>query len=174
LGFACFEQIYAYLSLLSVEFNTRIPMSTEGGVKMKDKRSLHLEVQEHIDCFAGTDPLKEMSEIAADADKEQAALKWLALAALHGITSNAKKISIKTAPDGTTTVLAKYRKAELPSPGGEIGQRIVEAVRKITHFEGDTGKGPLALGVRNDSIEISVKVQREDDGETITLKFPKS
>jgi hypothetical protein len=148
-------------------------MSTEGGVKMKDKRNLHLEVQEHIDCFAGADPLKEMSEITADADKEQAALTWLALAALQGINYNAKKISIRTAPDGTTTVLAKYREAELPSPGGEIGQKIVEAVRKITHFEGEKGKGPLALGVRNDSIEIGVKVEREDDRETITLKFPK-
>jgi hypothetical protein len=26
---------------------------------MKDKRNLHLEVQEHIDCFANTDPLKD-------------------------------------------------------------------------------------------------------------------
>lgn len=141
---------------------------------MKDKRSLHLEVQEHIDCFAGTDPLKEMSEITRDKDKDQAALKWLALAALHGINSNAKKISVRTTMDGTTTVLAKYRKAELPSPGGEIGRKIIEAVRKITHFEEDKGKGPLALGVRNDSIELDIKVERDSESETITLKFPKS
>ena len=141
---------------------------------MKDKRSLHLEVQEHIDCFAAADPLKEMSEITGDEDKDQAALKWLALAALHGINYNAKKISLRTKADGTTTVQAKYRKAELPSPGGEIGPKILEAVRKITHFEGDKGKGPLALGVRNDSIEIGVKVERHEEGETVTLKFPKS
>ena len=141
---------------------------------MKDKRSLHLEVQEHIDCFASTDPLKGMSEITADADKDQAALKWLALAALHGINYNAEKISLRTTADGTTTVQAKYRKAELPSPGGEIGPKILEAVRQITHFEGDKGEGPLALGVRNDSIELGVEVERSDDGETVTLKFPKS
>ena len=141
---------------------------------MKDKRSLHLEVQEHIDCFATTDPLKEMSEITEDEDKDQAALKWLALAALHGINHNAEKISLGTAADGTTTVQAKYREAELPSPGGEIGPRILEAVRKITHFEGDKGEGPLALGVRNDSIEVGVKVERSEDGETVTLKFPRS
>ncbi len=140
---------------------------------MKDKRNLHLEVQEHIDCFAATDPLKEMSEITADADKEQAALKWVALAALHGINYNAEKISLRTAADGTTTVRAEYRKAELPSPGGEIGRRILEAVRRITHFEDDKGEGPLALGVRNDSIEIGVKIKRDEDGETVTLKFPK-
>jgi hypothetical protein len=141
---------------------------------MKDKRNVHLEVQEHIDCFAGTDPLKEMSEITSDTDKDQAALKWMALAVLHGINSNAKKISLRTAPDGTTTVRAKYREAELPSPGGDIGRNIIEAVRRITHFEEDKGKGPLALGVRSDNFEIGVKVKRDEHGETISFKFPKS
>ena len=141
---------------------------------MKDKRNLHLEVQEHIDCFANTDPLKEMSEITKDTDKDQAALKWMALAVLHGVNFNAKKISIRTAPDGTTTVRAKYREAELPSPGGEIGRHIVESIRRITHFDGDKGKGPVAIGLRNDNLEIGVKVNRDEDGETVTFKFPKS
>lgn len=141
---------------------------------MKDKRNLHLEVQEHIDCFANTDPLKEMSEITKDTDKDQAALKWLALSVLHGINFNAKKISIRTAADGTATVQAKYREAELPSPGGEIGRNIVEAIRRITHFEGEKGKGPLALGLRNDNLEIGIKVKRDEHGETVTFKFPKS
>jgi hypothetical protein len=140
---------------------------------MKDKRSLHLEVQEHIDCFANTDPLKEMSEITADTDKDQAALKWVALAVLHGINFNANEISLRTAADGTTSVVAKYRQSELPSPGGEIGQNVVEAIRKITHFEGDKGSGPLALGLRNDSIEVDVSVERGDHGDTVTFKFPK-
>jgi hypothetical protein len=115
-----------------------------------------------------------MSEISGDQELDQAAQKWLALAVLHGINFDAEKISLRTAPDGTVTVHAKYRKAELPSPGGEIGRRVVEAVRQITHFEGDEGKGPLALGVRNDSIEMDVKVKREEGGETVSLKFPKS
>jgi hypothetical protein len=140
---------------------------------MRDKRSLHLEVQEHVDCFANTDPLKEMSEITADTDTDQAALKWMALAVLHGINFNAKKISLRTAPDGTTTVKAKYRKAELPSPGAEIGRKVIEDIRKITYLEGDEGKEPLALGVRNDSIEIDVEVERDEDGETVTFNFPK-
>jgi len=140
---------------------------------MKDKRNFHLEVQEHIDCFANTDPLKEMSEINGDTDKDQAALKWMALTVLHGINFNAKKISLRTTADGTTTVHAKYRKADLPSPGGDIGRNVIEAVRQITHFEGAEGKGPLALGVRNDSLEIGVSVKRDEHGETVTFKFPK-
>ena len=50
---------------------------------MKDKQSLHLKVQELCDCYATTDPLKEMSDVAKDADKEEAALKWISLAVLH-------------------------------------------------------------------------------------------
>ena len=141
---------------------------------MKDKRSLHLEVQEHIDCFASTDPLKEMSEITRDKDKGQAALKWLALAVLHGINANAEKISLASKADGSVNALAEYREAELPSPGSGIGQEVIAAVRRITHFEGEKGKGPLALGVRNDSLEIDVQVERNDKGETVTLRFPKS
>lgn len=141
---------------------------------MRDKRNLHLEVQEHIDCFASTDPLKEMSEITADTDTDQAALKWVALAVLHGINFNAEKISLRSSVDGTATVVAEYRQSELPSPGGEIGQNVVEVIRKITHFEGEKGQGPLALGVSNDSIEVDVSVERDQGGETVTLKFPKS
>ena len=141
---------------------------------MRDKRSLHLEVQEHIDCFAGEDPLKEMSEIIRDKELDQVAQKWLALAVLHGINFNAGKISLRTAPDGSVTVQAEYREADLPSPGGEIGRRVIDAVRQITHLEGDKGEGPLALGVRDDSIEVGVKVERRDDGETVTIKFPES
>ncbi len=87
---------------------------------MKDKRSLHLKVQELCDCYATTDPLKEMSELKKEADKDDVALKWLALATLHGINSNAKKITVTRSEDGEVNVTAEYRVAELPSPGGQI------------------------------------------------------
>ena len=54
---------------------------------MKEQRNVHLKVQELCDCYATNDPLKEMSEIKNDGDKEEAALKWLALAALHGVSA---------------------------------------------------------------------------------------
>lgn len=139
---------------------------------MKEKRSLHLKVQELCDCYATTDPLKEMSQIKADADMDEAALKWLALAALHGVNDNAKEISITRSPDGTIKVSAKYREAELPSPGSEIGEKIMNAVREITHIEGGKGKSPLALGIREDSIELNIKMKTKDEGEKVTLKFP--
>ena len=139
---------------------------------MKEKRNVHLKVQELCDCYATNDPLKEMSTVKNDGDKDEAALKWLALSALHGVNGNAKEITITRSKDGEISVTAKYRESELPSPGSEVGAKILEAVREITHIEGDTGKTPLALGIRNDSIEIQVEMDSEEGKEKVTFKFP--
>jgi hypothetical protein len=139
---------------------------------MKEKRNLHLKVQELCDCYATNDPLKEMSMVINDGDKDEAAVKWLALAALHGVNNNAKEVSITRSSDGEIKVTAKYREAQLPSPGSEIGSKIMETVREITHIEGHEGKSPLALGIRNDSIELRVKLKEKEGRERVTIKFP--
>ena len=139
---------------------------------MRDKETLHRKVQELIDCFATTDPLKEMSELVRDSDKDEAALKWLALAALHGINMNAKKISIRKRDGGAITVSAEYREAELPSPGLSIGEKIIEDLRAITHLEKDKDKTTLALGIRDGSVDLGVKVKKDEKGEKVTLLFP--
>lgn len=139
---------------------------------MKDKRSLHLKVQEMCDCYATTDPLREMSALKNDANKEDAALKWLALAALHGVNANAEKISITRSDSGDVVVKAEYRVSELPSPGREIGERVFAAAREITHLESDKAKSPLALGIRDSSIDIKIKVKKDEKGEKLTIKFP--
>ena len=139
---------------------------------MKEKRNLHLKVQELCDCYTTTDPLKEMSNVKDDTDKDEAALKWIALAALHGVNHNAKEISISRSPDGQVAVKAKYREAELPTPGETVGEKVLEAIREITHLEGDKGKTPLALGIRDSSLELSVKLKSKDGFERVTLKFP--
>lgn len=139
---------------------------------MKEKRNLHLKVQELCDCYATNDPLKEMSQIKRDNDKDEAALKWLALAALHGVNDNAEKVTIARSADGEIKVTAKYREAELPSPGAEIGERIMKAVREITHIDSGKGKTPLALGIRQDSIELEIKMKSKEEGEKVTIEFP--
>ena len=139
---------------------------------MKEKRNVHLKVQELCDCYATSDPLKEMSVVKNDEDKDEAALKWLALAALHGVNDNAKEVTIVRGKDGEVRVTAKYRESELPSPGSDVGERIMEAVREVTHIEGDKGQSRLSLGIRNDSIELQVKMKTKDNGEKVTIKFP--
>ncbi|MFO8090611.1 MAG: hypothetical protein R6U13_12280 [Desulfatiglandaceae bacterium] len=139
---------------------------------MKDKETLHKRVQEQIDCFATTDPLKEMSELVKEGDTGEAALTWLALAALHGINRNAKEITILQSEDGQIKVMAEYRPAELPSPGRSIGEKVIESVRGITHLEKEKGKTTLALGIRDSSIDLKVKVKKDENREKVTLKFP--
>ena len=139
---------------------------------MKEKRNVHLKVQELCDCYATNDPLKEMSVVKNDENKDEAALKWLALAALHGVNDNAEEVSVTRTADGRVTVTAKYRESELPSPGAQVGAEILDAVREITHIEEGQGESPLALGIRNDSIELQVKFESEKDQEKVTLKFP--
>jgi len=140
---------------------------------MKEKRNLHLKVQELCDCYATTDPLKEMSALGQDKDKEEAALKWLALAALHGVNHNAEEITVSRDSKGQVQVIARYRETELPSPGAEVGQKIMAAVREITHIEGDKGKTILALGMRNDSLELKVKIKVKGEKEEVAIEFPK-
>ena len=139
---------------------------------MKEKRNLHLKVQEMCDCYATGDPLKEMSIIKNDDDKEDAALKWLALAALHGVNNNAEEITITRSSEGNVRVVAEYRESELPSPGSEVGGKIVDALREITHIEEDKGKTPLSSGIRNDSVNLKIKFKAKKGKERITIKFP--
>ena len=137
---------------------------------MRDKQSLHLKVQEMCDCYATTDPLKEMSELKKDEDAQEAAIKWLALAILHGINDNAKKISLTMSGNEKVKVIAEYRKSELPAPGNETGRLVLDTVRNIAHME--EGKIPLALGIREGSIEMKLKIKKENGNESVILEFP--
>jgi len=139
---------------------------------MKEKRNLHLKVQEMCDCYATGDPLKEMSIVKNEEDIDEAAVKWLALAALHGVNNNAEEITITRTPEGNVRVVAEYRESELPTPGPEVGKKIVGAIREITHIEEDKGKTPLSLGIRNDSVDLKIKFKAKKGKEKITIKFP--
>lgn len=139
---------------------------------MKDSKNMHMKVQEMCDCFATTDPLKEMSRIQHDEDTDEAAVKWLALAVLHGINNNAEKISIQQERDGEVTVTAKYRRTELPTPGAVIGEKIIKAIREITHIEGSKGETILAFGFRNNSLDLKITTSEKKDEKKASIEFP--
>lgn len=140
---------------------------------MKDKANLHLKVQEMCDCYATTDPLQEMSKIIKETDADESALKWIALAVLHGLNNNAKKISLKQSDQGAVEVTAEYRTTELPSPGPDVGREVIAALRAITHLERASDKIPLALGFRDNSFELNIKLKKDEEGEKLTISFPK-
>jgi hypothetical protein len=137
---------------------------------MRDASSTHLKVQELCDCFATTDPLKEMSKMIRETDEDEAALKWIALAVLHGINSNASEVSISTVGGDKVRVTAEYKKAELPTPGSLIGMKAIKAIRSIIHL--NEGKTTLALGIRNNSIDLNITSRQEGDDDKITIVFP--
>lgn len=139
---------------------------------MKDTGNLHLKIQELCDCFATTDPLKEMSAIQGDTDEESAAAKWLALAALHGVNANAKKISLELDDTGKAVVTAEYRDSELPSPDKGLAQGILEAVRAVTHIDDAKGETALALGIRDSSLDLKIKVKDKKGRRKVSIKFP--
>ena len=139
---------------------------------MREKETLHSKVQRLIDCFATADPLKEMAGLPGEDDRQEAALKWLALAVIHGINSGAKEISVMRSEEGEVRVMAEYKKAELPSPGVAVGNCIMESLRHITHLEGEKGKSLLAMGVRDGSIDLNIKLKKSGEEEKLTLKFP--
>jgi hypothetical protein len=139
---------------------------------MKDTSNLHQKVQELCDCYATTDPLKQMSEVKNEKDTDEAALKWVALAVLHGLNSNASKISLSRTDGGGVAVTAEYRTSELPSPGSDIGAEVIQAVKGITHLEGESGKTALAFGFRDNSFELKIKLKKEGGQEKVTISFP--
>ena len=138
---------------------------------MKDMGTPHQKMQDLCNCYALTDPLKEMSLITGDPEKEEAALKWLALAVLYGVDRNAKKISLERSADGRIQVMAKYKESALPEPGREIGAKVIEAARRISHIEGKKGEIPLAIGIRDSNLQIRIRVREEGGTEKITLEF---
>ncbi len=140
---------------------------------MLDKRTLHMKVQEQCDCFATTDPLREMAALRDESDSEEGAIKWIALAVLHGINSSAKKISITRDSDGGVSVTAKYREADLPAPPAAVGNKIFDVVKGITHIEKEKGTVPVAIGVRDSSVDLCVKVDQKGKEEVVVLEFAK-
>ena len=139
---------------------------------MRDSSNLHQKIQEMCDCFAINDPLKEMSRLQHDPDTEEAAIKWIALAILHGLNSNAEEISIQQTKAGSVKVIAEYRKAELPAPDSVIGKEIVSAFKKIIHVDSSQGESTLAFGVRNSSMDLQVRTREESGENRVTIKFP--
>ncbi len=138
---------------------------------MKDSENLHKKVQELCDCYSTTDLLKEMSELNNDEGGLDSALKWLALTALHGVSSNAKKITIKQLNDGQVSVIAQYRDTALPSPEARVAANVFEAIREITHIDEKKGKSRLALGIRDSNLDLDVSIKDKADYKKVSIKF---
>ena len=132
--------------------------------------SIAEKIQEYIDGLASSDPVTEMGRLE-DADTSEAAMKWLALAALHAFQFNAKKITLINAGEGVSWVRAKYRTGNLPTPPSRILKRIFDEVGKDLSSEAGAR---LSLRIQDREYEIEVRLARESDMDKLVLKFPKA
>ena len=137
-------------------------------------RNYHARLQEMCDCYMETDYRNEMEVMASEtsADVEEDALKYLALSILYATTEKAKKLSFKKKKGEPKVTVKAEEKMELPTPPGEIADKIFEIMRSVTHLEGEKGREPFSLGLRDGSMELNVKVEKEDDKESLKFSFP--
>ncbi len=148
---------------------------------MKDDRSFHLRLQEFCDCFLETDYQKELEAasrgVSGDpsSSEEELALKFLGLAILHGATQEIKNFSLKKGKDGKVLFALEGKGTyQLPPPRPQVADRIFSIARSIMHLQEDEGTLPLSLGLRNDRLELKLKVERKGAEESLTVIFPQS
>jgi hypothetical protein len=99
--------------------------------------------------------------------------KFLGLAILSGIKEEAKKISfVKTDAGQRLFTVEAAGRYKLPSPPPSVAEKIFVVMRSITDLESPKAKEPLALGVRNDQIELGVEFEAVDGGQMLTVSLP--
>ena len=140
---------------------------------MRDMGTPHQRMQELCDCFAETDPLKEMALLGTDEDKEEAALKWLALAILHGVDRHAKEICLERTRGRPREGGGRVQGRGAAFAGGRDRREGDRGGQTDQPHRGRKGRDALAVGIRDTSIEIRMEVERENGDEKITLKFGK-
>ena len=141
----------------------------------KLSHNLHMKLQEMCDCYMDTDFQAEIKRPidVNSATLEEEALKYFALIILYTLTVKAQKLSVKKKKGAwKVTVTSSHEKKSLSSPPEEIGTKIFEIIRAITHIDQDNGEMALAFGLRNGRVDLLVKVKKADDEESMKLLFP--
>jgi hypothetical protein len=128
---------------------------------MAQSESPHLRLQQHIDCQLEVKPRDALDAWARNGwdeepntDVDEAPLKYLALTLLDAIEEKAVRVTFDK--DKGVTVYADQAYA-LPQAPAHYIARGLEILREITGIEGGKGQGTLALGIRNDSLELIVQ-----------------
>ncbi len=138
--------------------------------------NLHLKLQEMCECYLETDFTRQLNAMVKGSSKdlEEDAVKYLALAIMHGVSDRAGTLKVKQKKDGTIKAGLSIddKKISLPAPSPELFERILGVIRSILHFEEGGGTMPLALGLRNSNIELVVKLKEKEGETSLKLSFP--
>ena len=146
---------------------------------IKDDRNYHQRLQEFCDCYMETDPKKELEKaskgISGDpsGNLDELALKFLGLGIFYGASEKAKKITIQRSKEGKIlfTVDAKG-KYQLPPPDTKLAEQVISIARAITHIDADQGKLAVAMGLRNDRLDLTFQFDRKAGEQTFSITFP--
>ena len=147
---------------------------------MKDRRNLHAKMQEYIDCYLEADPQVELREITrkgvegdATGDMTELALKYLALAVIHGVEEHAKVIGVVHEGDMDGSVVMKTaEEVQLPDPPTGLAREMAEVIRCIAGMEAAEGQGSISCGFRQDRLELEVEGEQEASREKVLLRIP--
>jgi len=147
---------------------------------MKDNQNLLAKLQEYIDCFLEADPREEFREITAkgiagDAtgDLTELALKYLALAIIHGVEENARAIAVIHNGDMDGAVVMKTtEEMRLPDPPSGLARQMADLIRCIAGLEETTGAAEIACGFREDRLALRVETDMVGAMKKIILFFP--
>ncbi|HCC53339.1 MAG TPA: hypothetical protein DEQ20_00165 [Desulfobulbaceae bacterium] len=137
--------------------------------------NLHLKLMEMCDCYLGTDYAATIQQVAdtPSKDLQEDAFRYLALAILLTLTEKALQLALKRKHDKiTVTIKHDAEKIALRPPTRPVFDKIIAIMRGILHLDEDKGSLQLTLGLKNDQIEVQVKIERTPDKETLKIKFP--
>lgn len=133
--------------------------------------SSHLRLQQQIDCQLEVTPSTALQtwekggwRDEPGTDVDEAPLKYVALVLLDAIEDRASRVAIDK--DEGVTVFSDTTHT-LPKAPPEIIARGLEILREISGLEGPKGEATLALGIRNDSLELII--QKEAGKHTINI-----
>jgi hypothetical protein len=124
-----------------------------------------LRLQQQIDCQLEINPITALEawqkagwKEEPGTDVDEAPLKYMSLVLLAAIEDRASRLAIDK--DAGVTFFADATKT-LPKAPEHFIARGLEIIREITGLENAaTGRGTLALGIRNDSLEFTIQKDR--------------
>lgn len=134
-----------------------------------------LKLQEMCDCYLETDFRLQMAKLCKQpgADREEEAIRYLALALMHTVTEQARKLSMKKEKlEVKVKVESDGEKHSLPAPPVALFDVVLATVRAILHLDGEKGESLLSLGLRGGAVEMRVKIRAKDD--EVSLRFEMS
>lgn len=144
------------------------------------ERTFHERLLTYCDFYVFSDLKKEIfnlpnGKMCNDTINsiEDDSLRYLALNILWAITNKVHSFSFERDEKGKDQYyLIQEKEAERSYLFLKTGEKIFEIMHSITHIDSEIGKGPVTIGLQNDSLELDVRFESNKDMQTIIFSLP--